>query len=285
MKGAFNYFTRFGGDTEMEVLNIANDVDLSYPDKLERIIAVCDGETHLTFARGLDAPEFNGADVAALISDMLMVNTSLLGLDFVNFILGLTGISSICNALKENTTLCHLKLRGEDTIGVDVATQLSDMLKGTRTLKTLALVGSSTNALFVEILMDGVKHNASLRTLALKGSAVGDDSASSIGCMLKYNTTLRALSLQGASIGTDGTESIAEGLRENTSLSTLELAMSPADSGRSAAMADALEHNMTLTTLRGAITSIEGKDFKRILDYLDRNEKLAASGHRVKAAR
>ncbi|ORZ31269.1 hypothetical protein BCR44DRAFT_138996, partial [Catenaria anguillulae PL171] len=160
------------------------------------------------------------------------------------------GTTSICNALRNNTFLVHLDLRGNNV-----------QLEG----------GVAIGAY--------LKHTATLEELVLEWNSIGlwDNAIAAIGDGLAINTSLRYLDLRNNKIGPSGTQRLTQGLKVNQTLLALDLRWNNCGHLGGLALADLFQFNSTLTSLELLGNDISDSVLRTIHLALDRNQRQSRS--------
>ncbi|XP_015756490.1 PREDICTED: uncharacterized protein LOC107335955 [Acropora digitifera] len=158
------------------------------------------------------------------------------------FFLSNSSLSTLCLALKVNTSLTSLHLSG-NRIKDEGAKSLSEALRVNTSVTSLDLNWNSitdegANSLFEALrikdegansLSEALRVNTSLTSLRLSGNQIKDEGAHSLSEALRVNTSLTSLGLNWNSIADEGANSLSAALRVNTSLTCLDLSRNPID--------------------------------------------------------
>lgn len=156
-------------------------------------------------------------------STMLCNNASLKELYLCENMLGDEGVAQLAHALlHENSSLQVLDLRSNN-MELEGTISLSELLKGSTTLRRICLGGNHIGNDGVKVLAGGLSSNTALRQLDLQGTGIGPTGAQSISEMLAENQNLHELNLSFNYLGDQGVTAIAKVLSINTTLRKLSL--------------------------------------------------------------
>ncbi|KAK3819060.1 MAG: hypothetical protein J3R72DRAFT_529307 [Linnemannia gamsii] len=214
-----------------------------------------------------------GASELEPLAEALKTNSTLTTLNLRGNSIGHNGAKALAEALKTNSTLTTLDL-WNNSIGSDGAKALAEALKTNSTLTTLNLNRNSIGGDGAKALAEALKTNSTLTTLNLEYNKIGDDGAKALAEALKTNSTLTILSLEYNKIGDDGAKALAEALKTNSTLTTLDLRGNSIGSDGAKALAEALKTNSTLTTLDLRGNSIGSDGAKALAEALKTNSTL-----------
>jgi hypothetical protein len=157
---------------------------------------------------------------------------------------------ALAEALKVNSTLTRLGLRGCTGIGDAGCVALADALKVNSTLEDLSLSHCTNISIFFCVaLADALKVNSTLRMLHLdKCTGIGNDGCVALADALKVNSTLGWLGLTHCTgIDNGGCVALADALKVNNTLESLHLSdCTGIGNDGCVALADALKVNSTL---------------------------------------
>ena len=153
-----------------------------------------------------------------------------------------------CEALKVNTCLTNLHLKG-DEIGDSGAASLSEALKVNKFLTILDFSGCGIGDSGAASLSEALKVNTCLTKLHLGANDIGDSGAASLSKVLKVNTSLIKLQLDWSAIDDSGAGSLSEALKVNTCLTNLDLGENDICHSGAASLSKALHVNTCLTKL------------------------------------
>jgi hypothetical protein len=154
----------------------------------------------------------------ALLAEALGGNTTLIKLEVIGY-LGEVGAAAIADALRVNTTLTELNLRGND-VGEEGAKALADALKV----------------------------NTTLTELDISCDYMGDEGAKALADALKINKTVTKLILFAYNITEEGEKALLEALRVNETLTSLSFSCT--EGGMDIQARDLLERNKQLKRLK-----------------------------------
>ncbi|KAJ3340322.1 hypothetical protein HDU93_007163 [Gonapodya sp. JEL0774] len=166
-------------------------------------------------------------------------------------VIGDTGLLSLSEALKVNSTLQHIELGGDygNRIEDDGIAALADALKQNKTLNFLLLGFNVITDEGIEAISNSMKVNESIKGLHLMGTKMTSVGAKTVAEFLKVNKVLESLSLGGTDMNSDGAVEIAEALQVNSTLQELALDHSNLGNVALRALTDALKVNKTLVAL------------------------------------
>ena len=189
-----------------------------------------------------------GDSAAASLSNAIKVNTVLTNLVLRGNSIGASCAASLSDAIKVNTALTNLDLSYND-IGVSGAASLSDAIKVNTVLTTLVLRGNSIGASCAASLSDAIKVNTALTNLDLSYNEIGASGAASLSDAIKVNTVLTNLFLRDNSIGASCAASLSDAIKVNTALTNLDLSINEIGASGAASLSDAIKVNTALTNL------------------------------------
>jgi hypothetical protein len=132
------------------------------------------------------------------------------------------GAALLSEALKINTTLVLLAL-SRNLIGNDGAASLSEALEVNTALAALDLGWNNIGDVGMEALSKALGVNTSLTSLNLVGNEIGPDSVMSLSKALELNRTLASLNFQQNLLDAQGIKALAKAMAFNKSLHTLVL--------------------------------------------------------------
>ena len=236
-------------------------------------------ELALLFGKSLDHWNFSSWFLAppsfSTLCLALRVNTSLTSLELRSNPIGAEGASSLSEALRVNTSLTSLLL-SSNSIGAEGASSLSEALRVNTSLTSLLLSSNSIGAEGASSLSEALKVNTSLTSLRLCKNSIGDEGASSLSEALRVNTSLTSLGLSENSIGAEGASSLSEALRVNTSLTFLDLSVNFVGAEGASSLSEALRVNTSLTSLLLSSNSIGAEGASSLSEALRVNTSLTS---------
>ena len=188
----------------------------------------------------------------------------------------LSGINSICNALRVNRTLKSLNLSVLDlstydeeemskqtSVGKAGASALYRILSQNRSLTSLKFVNNNVGVydFFHTLVGDALKVNPVLRSLDLDRNNIGLRWILPIAEALKHNTVLEHLNLANNFIRNEGANALADALDQNRSLKSLDVSNNEIGATGTEHIARGLRTNRSLTSLKlenNPITTSDG---------------------------
>lgn len=214
------------------------------------------------------------------------------------------GLVLVLDAIHE-TKLQNFYL-GRNEIGHDAAAALAKLLKATKTITDLQVVGTEIGVTGTQTIANALRNSESspLRSLSLKAceigpegavylsealghsdsvplttldigsNAIGNGGAEALGDMLENNTSLLVLGLYGNEIGKAGVESLRRGLTTNSHLHTLYLVNNHLSAPGAKALNLLLKTNVGLTHVYCAGNGFGQKGASLMLDALRNNALL-----------
>ena len=193
------------------------------------------------------------------------------------FFLSNSSLSTLCLALKVNTSLTSLHLSG-NRIKDEGAKSLSEALRVNTSVTSLDLNWNSIADEGANSLFEALRVNTSLTSLGLSNNQIKDEGANSLSEALRVNTSLTSLRLSGNQIKDEGAHSLSEALRVNTSLTSLGLNWnSIADEGANS-LFKALRVNTSLTSLGLSRNQIKDEEAHSLCEALRVNTSLTSLG-------
>ena len=143
-----------------------------------------------------------GSDGAALLSEALNDDGSLIALLLGWNDIGVSGIEFICDSLRQNQdqALRLLDVDGND-LGSDGAAAVSLLLRDNSSLSSIWLASNNIGDLGIDSLSDSLCHSSTLLTLDLENNGITAEGGALIAVALRHNSTLERLWLGHNSIG------------------------------------------------------------------------------------
>ena len=171
----------------------------------------------------------------------LTVNPVITLLDLHSNLIDETGATKVAAFLLSNTSLKHLVLDENHSIGSEGAKEIATALCQNSTLETLSLKSCSIGKTGAERFATTLSQNTTLRSFRLCGNVdMGDDSVELLSRGLKENTSLQTLDLSSCGVGDEGCAHIAEALVGNTTLTHLALQKNEIGVGGALALSETL---------------------------------------------
>ncbi|KAI8901525.1 hypothetical protein BC833DRAFT_617561 [Globomyces pollinis-pini] len=241
---------------------------------------------------------------AAALSTAIAESPIFTSLILADCFLGDDGCVKIALALKLNTSITRLDLRG-NSIRSDGAIAIAQMLKVNTKLETLLLewncVGIWDSG--IQSIAESLSMNEYLQVLDLRNNKIGPQAAMTISTCLKHNTSLRKLDLRWNNIGLIGGRAFVDLLKWNKTLMDLELAGNEIPEDVLRAISTSTErnkerwqheyhtkaHTQTLTTTiqtltaehRDVLLDMQNKLSKKSSHSLSLSEKLAQANTEI----
>jgi hypothetical protein len=131
-------------------------------------------------------------------------------------------LSTLANALRENTTVTRLSIGWSSFLDEDFRS-LIDALTQNTTIKEVYLLYMNLGDNHISALADALKVNSNITRLSLGGNNIGDDGAIALAEALKSNNTITEIMLYRNKIGIDGANAFAEALTENKTVTRLDI--------------------------------------------------------------
>lgn len=141
-----------------------------------------------------------GSDGAALLSEALNDDGSMVALLLGWNDIGSTGTEFICDSLRQNQTLRLLDIDGND-LGSDGAAAVSLALRDNTSLSSIWLASNNIGDLGIDSLSDSLTFNSTLLTLDLESNGITAEGGALLAVALRHNSTLEKLWLGKNSIG------------------------------------------------------------------------------------
>ncbi|XP_035260092.1 NLR family CARD domain-containing protein 3 [Anguilla anguilla] len=210
---------------------------------------------------------------AKAISRSLMVNRSLISLDFRSNNIGPKGAKALADALKRNQVLVSLSLQN-NFIEEEGAKSIAEVLVTNRKLVTLNLQKNSISTEGAQRIAEALKKNQTLRELILSSNQLGDKGVAALAQALTVNHSLIALHLQSNSISNKGVSVLTKALRHNRGLRHLNLRENSIGVEGAKDMAKALQENNTLTHLDLTANLLHDEGAKAIAGAVKINQAL-----------
>jgi hypothetical protein len=162
-------------------------------------------------------------------------------------LLGDDGCIQICNALKQNTSIEHLDLKGNN-IRSDGTISISQLLKVNSSIRWLSVEWNCLGIweVGVRAFADSMALNQGLQELDLRNNKIGPDAASLLARCLKSNTTLQRLDLRWNNLGIVGGRALLEMLKWNQRLLYVEVQGNEVPDDIARAIDMAVERNRNL---------------------------------------
>eukprot|EP00158_Paraphelidium_tribonemae_P005522 Partr_v1_DN27383_c0_g1_i3_m46351 putative leucine rich repeat containing 45 len=182
--------------------------------------------------------------MAKALADAIHNDSLFIKISLADCLLGDDGCIAVCNALKENSTLEILDLRGNN-IRADGCLAIAQLIKINSTIRSLSLewncVGIWDNG--IKALGDALNLNQHLENLDLRNNKIGPSGGAVIAAGLKSNTVLKSLDLRWNNLGLVGGRCLLDMLKWNQTLLHLELQGNELPDDLARAIEMALERN------------------------------------------
>ncbi len=187
-------------------------------------------------------------DVKAWVKT-LKTNITLAVWDFSCGDFGVEGAKAIAEALKVNSTVSHLRLRGSLNVSDGTGRAIARALEVNTTLMTLDISLNKIREEGARAIGEALKENTTLTELSLSDNFIGSAGVVSIAEALKENSTLTTLDLWNNGVGDIGFHFLAGALEVNTALTCLNIGYNIATATGVQDISGALWNNSTLTEL------------------------------------
>ncbi|CAB1312289.1 unnamed protein product [Coregonus sp. 'balchen'] len=185
---------------------------------------------------------------AKALSRALLVNRTLITLDFQNNRIEEEGAHALAEVLLSNRKLVSLNVQ-KNCIGADGAKRIAEALKTNRTLTELILSSNQLGDKGTAALAQALTVNHSLLSLHLQSNSISNKGMTALTKALRLNRGLISLNLRENSIGVEGAKDMARALQENSSLRHLDLTANLLHDEGVKAIAGAVKVNRALTSL------------------------------------
>ena len=171
----------------------------------------------------------------------LRTNQNITFLDLHSNLIDKTGATVVGEFLTTNTTLRHLILDKNHSIGCDGAKEIALALCKNHTLDILSLRSCGIGKKGGERFATTLSQNTSLSCLDLCGNvSIGDNAVELISRGLRENKALCKLNLSSCGVGDEGCAHLADGLITNTTLTHLWLNKNHISDGGAMALSETL---------------------------------------------
>ncbi|KAJ3109086.1 Leucine-rich repeat-containing protein 45 [Phlyctochytrium planicorne] len=232
-----------------------------------------------------------GIDPPSVILDQIKPQVSEKGipkhpekLDLSGHPLHIKTITALCFALQNDVIFTTLVF-SDAFLGDDGAILLAGALKTNTTLRVLDMRGNNIRSDGATALSQMLKVNSSLERLLLEWNCIGiwETGAKALGDALPVNQHLEHLDLRNCKIGQQSAVCIAQGLRHNTTLKTLDIRWNNAGIIGGRAFVEALKWNMVVTEIELVGNDIPDDVMRSISIALERNRDKQKHIHQNRA--
>jgi Ran GTPase-activating protein (RanGAP) involved in mRNA processing and transport len=209
--------------------------------------------------------------------ETLSLHRSIAALDVHSAYLGNEGAAVFSKALSEDgSSVASVDFSSNQMTDTGVRS-LAEMLRVNTTLKDLNLSHNYFYDDGVAALGEALRVNATLTRLVLSYNSAGDNGAASLAAALLVNTGLKDLQLRRASIGLAGATALAEALMVNRTLTSVDLGFNEDIRNAGAVkFAHMLEDNSTLRSLDLSACNIKDLGANAIGQALQDNTALTS---------
>jgi hypothetical protein len=194
----------------------------------------------------------------------------LLGSITLNADVGLHGITHMCEALDNNTSVTSLTI--DYPIDVNSIRILGAFLETNKTVTNLVMMNYKTTFEAVKVLFSFLKGNTAITHITLYNDSFGTKGAQILPWIIK--SPLQSLDINGNTIGSAGNKMLMETLRNNTSLTYLNLKKNSIGDAGMIAITEMLKTNKTLLKIDLSGNGITDKSVKKISEMLENNNTL-----------
>lgn len=194
----------------------------------------------------------------------------LLGSIILNADVGLHGITHMCEALDNNTSVTSLTI--EYPIDVTSVRILGAFLETNNTITNLVMKNYKTTFEAIKVLFSFLRGNTTITHITLYNDSFGTKGAQILPWIIK--TPLQSLDISGNTIGSAGNKMLMDTLRNNTSLTYLNLKKNSIGDAGMIALTEMLKTNKTLLKIDLRGNGITDKSVKKISEMLEINNTL-----------
>lgn len=215
-------------------------------------------------------------DAVKSLRAMICCNKSLKVLHINDNPIGAYGLQSVCEALRQNTSLEELCLQRGCIGGPICSEAIGRMVLHNQTLKRLRLINTKLRSSDVVILAKHLEQNKTLEELVLAGSRTNVEAAIALGELAKRTKTLKGLTLWGNGLKDEGALAVSEGVKVNRSLTEFCLVMNGLSDLSVPALVDAVINHPRLRKVDVSGNRIHEGGGKLLAEMLQQNDRIVA---------
>jgi Ran GTPase-activating protein (RanGAP) involved in mRNA processing and transport len=184
------------------------------------------------------------------------------------------GLSDIPDALKNNTSLETLKLRGK--LGPSYPPLIREMLQGNKNLRRLVLHNIGITPEDLASIFEVLEANTTLKTLEISCADITGVAAKALGSLLGKNQSLEIFNLPFLLLADEDIEHVMNGLIHNTGLKTVDLTYVAMGEFGEKFIVRLINENKSIEKLCLQKNRFTSQGFEAILDALTNNTTMKA---------